>query len=558
VTPVERRDVSVVILGGESGAREIKATLDSVLTQTRLAADSIVVLGTKRGRDVATEVWGRRVTPAHRVEVLEVGEPTSLSTSIRESLSAIRGQLVWFLEAGDVLEPDALEVISTCIGSADIAYADEFIMDPGGARYVLMAKPAWSPEHLRSQMYTGRAAIFSAPLLRELVETIDLDHGAPLYDLMLRASEMTSRIAKVPMPLLSVYRDPSRQLLEGPMDAPSRVRIVSSHSERVGASVEVSSFSNRLSQVVSQKWEGREPLVSIVIPTGGTALTVHGSKSVAATRCLQSITQLSEWTNIEVVLVVDEGTKKSVRQGMAAAAPMRSKVVSHQGEFNFSRKVNQGVLEAAGDYLIVLNDDTEVISKGWIREMVGLLRSPDVGLVGAKLLYPDGTIQHGGQFWHHDPGHLLCGLPGDEAGFMNAADVVRECAGVTAACIAVRRDTFLEVGGFTENLPGSFNDVDFCLKVQATGKRIIWTPHACLWHFESASRDPRVLPEETAFLRDRWAQQLANDPYVSLGMLDPIARAHFKRGLTPERYARAPAAASGATQVWSQADLAAF
>jgi GT2 family glycosyltransferase len=550
VTLVEWRDISLVILGGECDAPEIRATLDSVLAQTRLPHDSVVVLSGGQVHKGATDTPGRRVSPAHRVKPVEVRDSTSLSTSIREALSAIRGQVVWFLEAGDVLEPDAIDVISQGIRDADIAYADEFTMDSGEPRYMLMAKPAWSPEHLRSQMYTGRAVVFSTALLRELMDTADLDGGAPLYDLMLRASEATSRIAAIPVPILSVYRDPSRQALEGPMDAASRVRVVSNHCERIGISVEVSSSLNQDSQVVTQKWEGYEPLVSIVIPTGGTSLTVHGSRSVAATRCLQSITQLSEWSNIEIVLVVDEGTKKSALQGMTAATSVPTKIISYNGRFNFSRKVNRGVLEAAGDYVIVLNDDTEVVSSGWIREMVGLLRANDVGLVGAKLLYRDGTIQHGGQFWHHDPGHLLCGLPGDEAGYMNAAEVVRECAGVTAACVAVRRDTFAAVGGFTERLPGNFNDVDFCLKVRATGKRIVWTPRACLWHFESVSRDPRVLPEEMAFLQDRWAQELVSDPFLSLGMLDRSARAHFKRVLSPERYARVPAAAPGATQIW--------
>ncbi len=231
-------------------------------------------------------------------------------------------------------------------------------------------------------------------------------------------------------------------------------------------------------------------------------------------RCVRSVVENSSYPNIEIICVCDMSTPDTVVRALRQMHD-RIRIITFDEPFNFSRKVNLGVFHASGDRLLLLNDDIEVITPDWIEAMLRPISEGDVGLVGAKLLFEDSTIQHAGQFMDHLPHHVLVGLLGHLPGPMSTLLVERECQGVTAACALIRRDVFERVGGFTERLPNNYNDVDFCLKVREAGMRIVWTPFAELFHFESVSRGSTVTDAEIDFLKRRWKWQLENDPYFT-------------------------------------------
>jgi GT2 family glycosyltransferase len=201
------------------------------------------------------------------------------------------------------------------------------------------------------------------------------------------------------------------------------------------------------------------------------------------------------------------------------------RLVSFDGPFNYAAINNFGAGLASGDVLGLLNNDTEVIDGEWLTEMVARATQPGIGAVGAKLLYPDGTVQHAGIVMglHGTVGHLLQRAPREATGYGCCLAVAREVTAVTGACLLVRRSVYQEVGGLDEtNLPVAFNDIDLCLRLRSRGYRNVWTPHAVLYHHEGATRGPDDAPEkaarfsaEWAYMRRRWGSFLEDDPFFS-------------------------------------------
>ena len=234
----------------------------------------------------------------------------------------------------------------------------------------------------------------------------------------------------------------------------------------------------------------------------------------------------TDYPDIEAI-VVDNGSTEPETAALFArlAEDPRIRILPSPGPFNFSALCNQGAEAASGTVLLFLNNDVEVIEEGWLRELVSIALVPDVGAVGAKLLYPDGTLQHGGVILRERSiaGHAHPGLGGEEPGYFGRAMQAREVSAVTAACLTIRRDLFAEIGGFdAARLAIAYNDVDLCLRLRAAGKRIVWTPFARLTHHESRSRGAEDTPgkrarlaEEAAVMKERWGDRLAADPFYS-------------------------------------------
>jgi GT2 family glycosyltransferase len=219
---------------------------------------------------------------------------------------------------------------------------------------------------------------------------------------------------------------------------------------------------------------------------------------------------------LEIVVVYDADTPSDVLDAVSQPGKHTIRLVRYSGEFNFSRKCNIGALASAGEYLCFLNDDIEIDTPDWLSEMVSLAREPGVGAVGAKLLFADGTLQHAGhRMASGRPVHALFRSAADSVELAGLAQVCGERAGVTAACLLLASRVYREVGGFWEDLPANYNDVDLCLKIRATGRRVLYTPHAVLHHFESQSRIPVVTTEENEAIQRRWSFELLHDPYVN-------------------------------------------
>jgi GT2 family glycosyltransferase len=259
-----------------------------------------------------------------------------------------------------------------------------------------------------------------------------------------------------------------------------------------------------------------EPLVSIVIPTGGATGAVRGATRTFVVEAIRSIVDRSTYRNIEFVVVADQATPVEVIEMLVSLCGQRLRVVWFDHPFNYSRKVNWGAATAAGDYLILLNDDVEVISPDWIETMLSLAQQPEVGAVGAALVFEDGRLQHGGHFYDRGSPlrHIGYGASPEDPGPVSSFRLERECSGVTAACVMVSRFDYVALGGLAVDLPFNFNDVDLCIKIRTSGKRIVWTPFARLYHFESRTRRAGVGWSEMDLVRRRWGSLLdCADPF---------------------------------------------
>jgi GT2 family glycosyltransferase len=324
--------------------------------------------------------------------------------------------------------------------------------------------------------------------------------GAHPLDLALRLGSDPGRVLRIPQSLSRAVA-PRRESSEGRRLAASR------HLEAIGVAAEVESQRIRYPVVGS-------PLVSIVIPTRGGRAPIRGRDSVLVVDAVRGILERSSYQRLEIVVVADDETPQSVIDDLVGLAGSRLRLVRWSDEFNFSAKMNRGAIFANGEYLVLLNDDIELITPDWIETMLGIAQQPGVGLVGTLLLFEDGTVQHGGHLYADSwAGHIAFGWESDRDDRLGSMSVDREVSGVTAACAMIRADLFWEVGGFSLDYAGNYNDVDLSLKVGASGRSNIWTPHARLFHFESKTRVAAVVPSEIATLRAHWGTRLLFDPY---------------------------------------------
>ena len=422
-----------------------------------------------------------------------------------ELLEDADGHIVFVLEH-DALRSGAFDVIESALeGAPDlvIAYGNESWRNPNGLVPVRSWKPVWSPERLRGQDFVGFPVVMSRSLIRA-VGGIRTELGdLALYDLVLRASEHAECVVRMPEVLHHTDQPCSWGRVDSDHDTEIRQRVIQEHLDRLG--IDAVARTGCVWQTRIDRKLLEQPLVSIVIPTAGTMKRVWGRDTVLVEDCIRSVLDRSSYSNIEIVVVHDVSTvDEGLLDRLDRLVGDRLRCVPFAGEFNFSEKVNRGAIKSSGDILILLNDDTLVVSPGWIEELVGHLQEPDVGIVGPKLLLGDGRIQSAGHFFSDGASHVAAGYSKDEFGPEFELAVAAERSGITMACAAMRRDVFGQVGGLSVELPRAYNDVDFCNKLAAAGFRMVWTPWVELYHFESLSRDPTVSAFEVDLMADRW------------------------------------------------------
>lgn len=426
------------------------------------------------------------------------------------------GEFVVLLRPGDVLSPHALYwFAATVVADPDavVIYGDEDVVDSAGQRRDPFFKPEWSWAHARSTPFTGNAvALHAASLARGggLTQN-DLAHGC--YDAMLRCLDAAPEPRVCHAPGLLLHRPAAPPRAQG--GDPWAMAAVRAHlaRQRVPAEVEPTGAGRwRVRYVLPDPL----PLVSIIVPARDALELTR--------RCIETLRARTEYPRYEVLLVDnqsrDPATLEWMREQQAAGAV---RLLSHEGPFNFSAINNRAVREAQGELVCLLNNDTEVIDGAWLAEMVGQLLQPEVQVVGAKLLYPDGRVQHAGDLVGVGgvANHAHAWIGADQPGYCGRALVAQEYSAVTGACLLTRRATYLALGGLDErHLPVAFNDVDYCLRVREAGGRVVWTPHAVLVHHESVSRgkdltlaQKRRARKEAAYMRRRWHEVLQRDPF---------------------------------------------
>ena len=376
---------------------------------------------------------------------------------------------------------------------------------------------------------------------RQLVEQVGgftpgLD-GAQDHDLLLRLAEVAAPFTHVPEILLH-WRQAPASVAADPENKPyafvAGVNAVQHHLDRVGIDAVVSAGPHPGIVTIDRRLAGT-PIVSVVIPTRGTFGTAWG-----ATRCFvhDAVRSLLESTGVdlEFVVVLDREADPVVERGLRRIAGDRLTLEDFDEPFNFSTKCNRGVTAAGGEYVLLLNDDTELIDPASVARMVGLAQQDDVGMVGARLLYEDGRLQHAGHWYHGTIHHLFNGFAGDSPGPYGMLAVERECAGVTAAAALLRRSVYQELDGMDEAFGANYNDVDFSRRLRAAGYRIVYTPRACWYHFEQQTFDHPIETAEKALLHERWSDEMLFDPYanpsLTPGRIDYLELPH-KSGAPP-------------------------
>ncbi len=434
-----------------------------------------------------------------------------ISAATNQALRLATGEFIGLLDHDDELSPAALYEVVKLLQEhpeADVIYSDEDKLERDGRRSDPFFKPAWSPEYLYSLNYVCHFGVYRKQQVEEVGGLRTEFNGSQDYDLLLRVAERTQHIFHIPEVLYHWRKTLGSTALAAQAKNYSTAagqRAIAEHLRRLGVAATVVDGDAPNRYRVRPVIAG-DPLVSIIIPTRDGVEVLE--------RCIRSIESKTDYLHYEI-LIVDNGSSKP--ETLTYFSSLRHRVLRLDEPFNYSRLNNFGAQHAKGEFLLLLNNDTEVISPEWMRAMLELCHLPGVGLVGAKLHYPDGRIQHAGVVLGIKgvAGHSHKYFPGRSRGYFDALACIRNYSAVTAACMMVRRDVFQAVGGFDEQLRVAFNDVDFCLRVREKGYRIAWTPYAELYHYESATRGFDLDPREIEFMKRRWKDILLNDPYYN-------------------------------------------
>ena len=424
------------------------------------------------------------------------------------ALAMAGGDFVGVVGEDDRLAPAALEVVERSLladPSIDVVYTDEAVADVDGWTSGAWYKPDWSPERLRAQDYAGRLTLIRRSLVAAAGGFRREVAGAHEHDLLLRATERARRVHHVPEVL---YERGAGAIAPAAGDDAARRRAVGDHLDRVGIRGSVLGGSHPGTVRVRRDVPARS--VSVVIPTGGVARPVWGVQRPLIERAVRSLVEATDHPDIQVVVVVDPVTPPAI---VAMLATFGVTIIEGDGPFSYARRCNQGVAASSGEQVVLLNDDMLIEQPDWLTVLTGFLAEPDVGVVGARLLYADGTLQHAGVLLNEHPMHIFSGFAVDDAGPFGLLQVDREVGAVTGACLATPRRLWDELGGLCEDFAVAFNDIDYCLRVRAIGRRVVWTPHATLYHFESQSRGLDVDPREIDLMFARWDDELHHDPY---------------------------------------------
>ncbi|MFT4262302.1 MAG: glycosyltransferase [Nocardioides sp.] len=492
----------------------LRETVESVLAQTYDDWELILVDDCSPNPEVLATLRSYAAADP-RIRLIERSENGHIVAASNDAVAASRGAFIVLLDHDDVLVHGALAANAKVIAAhddVDYIYSDETLYDGGPVDPFV--KPDWSPERLRAQNYCCHLSVLRADVVREVGAFRPGFDGSQDHDLVLRVTERARRIVHIPRVLYHwrIHEASAAGNAEAkPYALDAGRRAVQDHLDRVGIrgrAITEGPGRYRIERVLAP-----ERTVSIVIPTRGSSAMVWGRRRVMVVDAVRSALEMAHHPTIEVVVVYDAETPTDVLDQLKAVAGDRLVLVRFAEPFNYSRKMNAGVLASSGERLVLLNDDVEFRSPGWTQELLAPLDEPDVGATGGKLYFEDSTIQHVGLAWvngqwEHPYRLHAASTPGHR--FMNLIN--REVSGVTGACTGIRRETYFEIGGLSEQLPGNFNDVDFCYKITSRGYRILYVAHCELFHFESKTREAKVLPWEVRLVRQRWGVP-GRDPY---------------------------------------------
>lgn len=422
------------------------------------------------------------------VKVTYLDDNRGIAGATNVGLSVAAGDYVVFLDHDDELTADCLYELAVCIdeNAADFIYSDEDKISEEGKFTEPHFKPQWSPDTMMSTMYTCHVSCVKMELVRELGGLRSEYDGCQDWDFVLRVSEVARKICHIPK-VLYHWRIIPQSIASGlaakdyAIEASKKVRLDA--AKRRGFEAEMKAVEQVPGYFRIQYAVKGEPLVSIIIPTRDNGKVLRA--------CIKSIKEKTTYLRYELIILDNGSVEPSTVDYLnELSGESDTKVIRHDHPFNYSELNNLGVTNAAGDFLLFLNDDTEVISEDWLQSMIGYAQLPHVGAVGAKLLYPNtNKIQHVGVLnLENGPGHAFLKQDADLPGYYMRSLLDYNWLAVTGACLMVERAKFAAVGGFCESFPIAYNDVDLCMKLVEHNLFNVVNPSVRLIHHESISR----------------------------------------------------------------------
>lgn len=460
-----------------------------------------------------------------RIRYQRLDDNYGIAENTNRALEMASGEYIGFLDHDDLLEPNALyEVITALLSGADFVYTDEDkVLEDLSEYYAPHFKPDFSIDLLRSNNYITHFTVVSRKLVTQVGGFRKEFDGAQDYDFVFRCVEKAEKITHIPKVLYHwrMHQNSTaanQQSKSYAFDA--GVRVVQAHLDRVGVVAKAETTQNLGFYRVKYEISGK-PLVSIIIPNKDNIDSLD--------MCLKSI-ENSSYTNYEIIIVENNSEEEATFE-YYKTLPEKIKLVTWKsnGVFNYSAINNYGAKFAKGEYLVLLNNDIEILTEGWLEEMISTCQRKEVGIVGVRLFYPDDTIQHAGivvGIGGHARGiasNMFVGLRKSKDGYLHKSAIQLNYSAVTAACLMVKRNVFDEVNGLTEKLAVAFNDVDFCLKVREKNYLVCYNPYVVAYHYESKSRGAEDSEEkkkrfhgEIDYMREHWKEILMKgDPYYN-------------------------------------------
>lgn len=480
-------------------------------------------------REHIRKTLARYMEKEQRIKVKYLTENQGISGASNEALSLSTGEFVGFLDHDDELSINAFYEVVKLLQQrpdADMIYSDEDHKDIKGRRKDAYFKPDWSPDLFLSNMYTCHFGVYRKKLIDEIGGFRKGLEGSQDYDLVLRLTERTDKIYHIPK-ILYHWRE-----IPGSTSVRYQVKSYADINARKALN-DALIRRNIRADVLTGKYPGffrvkREikgnPKVSIIIPTK--------NKFKVLKKCINSIIERTDFKNYEIIVIDNNSNDPRTLEylGSISKEPNIS-ILKYQEAFNFSAINNFAVKRSKSEYLLFLNNDTEVILAEWLSAMLEHAQRKEVGAVGCKLLYPNDKIQHAGVILGISgkrgklgvAGHSHKNISNSSRGYYGRPHVIHNLSAVTGACFMIRRNVFDEVGGFDENLGIAFNDIDICLKIREKGYLVVYTPYSELYHYESLSRGYEDTPEkeerfkkECKYIRDKWGRIIdKGDPYYN-------------------------------------------
>lgn len=502
----------------------LKAMIESVQAQTYKNWELCLADGSGKEHSFVGEICKKYAGKDERIKYEKLEKNLGISENTNACIRMATGEYIALFDHDDLLHPSALyEVMrAICEHGADFIYTDEntFSEEPRDA-YNPHFKPDFSPDTLRSYNYICHLSVFSRELLDSVGYFRSEYDGSQDYDLILRLTEKAKKVFHI-RKILYYWRAHKNSVAQDvgakPYTVTAAKKALAAHLERCGLKGEVLDSSVPTTYHIKYEIDGN-PLISVIIP--------NKDHTDDLDICLKSLYEKSSYKNFEVIIVENNSTEKETFEYYEAIAQKYGniKIVTWEGNFNYSAINNFGVSYAKGEFIFLLNNDVEIINGSCLEEMLMFAQRKDVGAVGAKLYYSDDTVQHAGVILGlgGTAGHAHKHFGRSHPGYMARASIAQNLSACTAACLMMRRDVFDEVGGLDESFEVAFNDVDLCMKIRKKGYLVVFTPYAELYHYESKSRGNDSTPEKLERFRgeidrfkEKWQKQLDDgDPYYN-------------------------------------------